>query len=110
MSEIDLISRAVAGERIALEELLLMHYDRLGARIARKLPSSLRRVFNEEDILQQSFTEIFQRIRSFHPSGKWAFYRWIATIADHRLRDAIKAQRTAKRGGRAPPHTPMSGR
>ena len=94
-----LISRAVAGEQAALEELMLTYYDRLSRRIARKLPASLRAAVNEEDILQQTFTEVFQRIRSFQPRGKWAFYRWMITIAEHRLQDAVKAQQAAKRGG-----------
>ena len=101
----DLIERAVAGEQPALERLLIRYYDRLTDRLARKLPASLRASVSEEDILQQTFIEVFQRIQSFEPHGERAFYRWLATIADHRLADAVKAQNAAKRGG-----VPVGGR
>lgn len=97
--QIDLIQRAVSGNRPALEELLLIFYDRLARRIGRRLPRNLRRVFSEEDILQQTYAEVFQRIGSFQPKGRCAFYRWLVTIADHRLQDAARAQQTVKRGG-----------
>jgi RNA polymerase sigma-70 factor (ECF subfamily) len=100
--DLGLIDRAVAGESAALERLLLAHYDRLAARIARRLPADLRATVSEEDILQQAFIAAFGAIGSFEPKGARSFYRWLCTIAEHRLQDAIKAQRTAKRGeGRA---------
>jgi RNA polymerase sigma-70 factor (ECF subfamily) len=56
-------------------------------------------VADEDDILQQAFIDAFRSIRDFQPRRKLAFYFWMATIADHRLLDAVKAHRTAKRGG-----------
>ena len=97
--EAGLLAQAVAGEQAALEELLLTYYDRLLRFIAPKLPASLRGAIGAEDILQQTFIEVFQRIRSFEPRGTRAFYRWVAMIAEHRLRDVVRAQRTTKRGG-----------
>jgi RNA polymerase sigma factor (sigma-70 family) len=52
-----------------------------------------------EDVLQETFAEVFRRISSFEPQGEAAFYRWLVTIAKHRLADMVKAQQTAKRGG-----------
>ena len=98
-SDLELISEAVSGNGPALEELLLTYHDRLSARIARRLPATLRGTTSEEDILQQAYTEVFQRIGSFEVRGRWAFFRWLIDIADHRLQDAIRAQRTIKRGG-----------
>ena len=95
----DLIERAVAGEQPALERLLMRYYERLIHRLTRKLPASLRASASEEDILQQTFIEVFQRIQSFEPHGERAFYRWLATIADHRLLDSVRAQNAAKRSG-----------
>lgn len=95
----DLIQRAVDGEQSALERLLLGYYDRLSRRIARKLPASLRGSVTEEDILQEAFIDAFQRIGTFEPRGERAFFRWLITIAEHRLLDVIKGQHTVKRGG-----------
>ena len=95
----ELIESAVAGDRSALERLLLGYYDRLARRINQKLPAFLRGIVTEEDILQETFIEAFQRITSFEHRGERAFYRWVATIAEHKLLDIMKAQQAAKRGG-----------
>ncbi len=95
----DLISRAIAGDQAATERLLLDYYDRLARRIIRKLPKTLRGVVSEEDILQQTFIEVFRDIRGLEPRGERAFYRWLVTIAEHRLQDAVRSHLAAKRGG-----------
>ena len=97
--EPELIDLAVAGDERALERLLLTYYDRLHRRIERRFPPSLRGAVAEEDILQQAFLSVFQRIGEFRPEGRWAFYRWLCRIADNRLRDGLRAQQAAKRGG-----------
>ena len=99
-TETELMDLAVAGDERALERLLLTHYDRLHRRIERRFPPSLRGAVAEEDILQQAFLAVFQRIGEFRREGRWAFYRWLCRIADNRLRDALRAQHAAKRGGR----------
>ena len=98
-AHIELIEQAKAGDHAALERLLLVHFDRLTSRISRKLPTVLRGAVASEDILQQAFVDVFRGIRTFEPNGERAFYRWLATIADHRLQDVIRRHRTAKRGG-----------
>jgi len=98
-SEGQLIARAIEGDGQALEELLFAHYDRLGRRIARRLPAALRGVFSEEDILQEAMTAAFRGIGTFQPRGRWSFYRWQCAIADNALRNAISYHNAAKRGG-----------
>jgi RNA polymerase sigma-70 factor (ECF subfamily) len=98
-SEADLTARAIAGETGALEELLLLHYDRLAARVTGKIPASMRGVISAEDVLQESFLEVINRINSFEARESDSFYRWLATIAEHRLIDLVRAHRAAKRGG-----------
>ena len=97
--ERDLLDAATGGDELALERLLLAYYDRLAARIERRLSSALRAVVSEEDILQQTLIDATRAIGSFRPVGRWAFYRWLCAIAEHRLQDEIKAQRALKRGG-----------
>ena len=47
-SQQDLIARAIAGEPLALQLLLLEHDDRLAGHIASRLPKSLRRTVDVE--------------------------------------------------------------
>jgi RNA polymerase sigma-70 factor (ECF subfamily) len=102
-AEQDLVGRAVAGEPLALDRLLLAHYGSLHARVDKRLPQRLRTTVAPEDVIQETFAEAFRTIGGFKADGPDAFYRWLVTIADHRLVDAVRAHRAAKRGGdRAP--------
>lgn len=98
-AEDELISRAVGGDQQALECLLFDHYDRLFSFISKKIPASKQARISTEDIMQQTFVNVYTEIRGFEPRGNDAFYRWLATIANHRLLDALKAHGAAKRGG-----------
>jgi RNA polymerase sigma-70 factor (ECF subfamily) len=99
----DLLNRAIAGEPLALDRLLLDHHRALRAVVEKKLPSTLTSVVSADDILQECFTEAYRDIGKFRPDGPNALFRWLCTIADHRLLDAVRAHRAAKRGGgRAP--------
>jgi len=98
-----LLANAVAGDRAALESLLLACYRRLAARVAPKIPARLRDLVSADDVLQETFAEVFRRIGQFEARGEEAFFHWVSAIADQRLSDMIKAQCAAKRGGgRAP--------
>lgn len=97
--EFELIIRSAEGDSASLERLLFMHYDRLRNRIARHLPNDVRRVLSAEDVLQRALTDAFLRIASFVPKSRASFYRWLITIVDHQLADAIKSERALKRGG-----------
>ncbi len=95
----DLVQRAIAGEPLALDRLLLDSYGKLAARVDQKLPAELRRVIAPEDIIQETFSQAFRGIASFRPEGEDSFYRWLTTIADNRVVDAVRAHNAAKRGG-----------
>jgi RNA polymerase sigma-70 factor (ECF subfamily) len=95
-----LIALAKAGQRLAFERLLVRHQDRLAERIKVRMPARLRATLDEEDILQETFAEGWHRFAAFVPAGEDALFRWLARIAEHRLLNALKAQRAAKRGGR----------
>lgn len=94
-----LAARAIAGDEVALSTLLLLHHKRLVAEMGSKLPSDLQGSVSAEDIVQDAYVVAFQRIASFNSQDHERFYPWLAAIARNRLMDAVKAQRTAKRGG-----------
>ena len=97
--EAELLGSAVEGDRCALERLLIRYQSRLIARIRRRFPPDLKTVISPEDILQDTYIDIFRGIRSFESTGSNAFYRWLLAVAENRLVDNVRTYRAAKRGG-----------
>lgn len=97
--ESDLVSRAVAGDAAAVQELLLLHYDPLAARLAHAIPADLQGTIAVEDVLQEAFADAVRRFTTFEARGDGAFGAWLGAIADNRLIDLIRAARALKRGG-----------
>lgn len=97
--EVDRVRSAIAGEPLALEGLLLDHYGPIAMRIEKQVPASMRATLGVDDLVQETFAEAFKGIASFVPAGPGAFGAWLGTIADHRVLDALRAHRAAKRGG-----------
>lgn len=99
----NLLERAIGGEPGALERLLLAEAAELQRRIEARIPAGMRATVTAEDILQEAFADAFRGIASFRPASERAFAAWLASIADHRLLDAVRTWRAAKRGGGRPP-------
>jgi RNA polymerase sigma-70 factor (ECF subfamily) len=104
----ELLGRAVGGDRAAIQQLLLLHHDRIVAAIAGKVPADLHAVLAAEDVCQDAYVAAFRQITSFRPHNEEAFRRWLMTIAERKLVDAIRAQRAAKRGGGRRAEVPAS--
>jgi len=99
-NEAELFAQAVRGERVAMETLLMRHHDRLSAAIQAKLPAAMRGAVAAQDICQEAYVAAFRKLATFDPAdGPEPFYRWLRTIAERKLADAIRAHRAAKRGG-----------
>jgi len=98
-SEHQLIAQAASGDHVALERLLLANYDRLARSIGAKLPASVQQVIDVDDILQQTFLQVFRDIRNFEAQSGASFFSWIKTVAENRLLDTIKGLKRKKRGG-----------
>ena len=98
-TERELINKATSGDGVALERLLLTYYDRLAHHIDSKLPASVRQVVGAEDILQQTFLQVFRDIHNFEPHSDLAFFAWLKTISRNRLLDVVKGLKRKKRGG-----------
>ncbi len=94
-----LIHRAVEGDGDALETLLLAYFDRVVADVASRIPDDIRGAISAEDVVQDAYIVAFQRIGEFESRGAAAFFAWLRKIAEHRLLDASRALRAAKRGG-----------
>jgi RNA polymerase sigma-70 factor (ECF subfamily) len=96
----DLADEALSGNLIALHAILHLVQPRLVEYCRRHLPPTLRSVIEPEDIVQDVCVEAFRRLGEFTPDGEAdAMYRWLVTIARHRMIDQLRAQKAAKRGG-----------
>lgn len=98
-SEEERIIAAKAGDSAALGELLFSTYDDLARFLQQKMPAASRRHLDAEDVIQQVFTQAFREIQQFEYRGSGSLGAWLRTIADFRLKDAIKHLKAKKRGG-----------
>jgi RNA polymerase sigma-70 factor, ECF subfamily len=98
-AEAAMIAAASGGDAVALQQLLLKHYDRLARRVAARLPPRLQATLAVEDVLQQTFCQVFRDIGRFEQRDVAAFGDWLSQIADNRLFDAIRHHDRVKRGG-----------
>lgn len=96
-----LIEPAV-GQRDVTQKLaltMLDHSAQLRTYIVRHFPSDLLRQMDPDDVLQDIFFEALRRVHelSFHDDG--SIYRWLVTVARHRMCSLLRRFRTTKRGG-----------
>lgn len=98
-SEEELIAQAVAGDELAVQQLLMLHHDAVAAVLDKKIPAKLRGVLAAEDVRQEAYIVVVRELSTFQPRGENSFFRWVLTIAERKLIDAIRALRAAKRGG-----------
>jgi RNA polymerase sigma-70 factor (ECF subfamily) len=92
-----LIQQAAGGDRAALSELLLRHYEGLSQYISSRISQDLRGLVRPEDVLQQTFVRVAQGISSFETRHEGAFRGWLKTIAGNLLKDAEKRRRRERR-------------
>ena len=92
-----------AGGYHDLPQLLLANADRIRRFASARIPSRHASVFSPEDLRQDVFVAAFTHFEDFQPrngeSRAGAFSRWIITIAENELIDAIRAADCQKRGG-----------
>jgi RNA polymerase sigma-70 factor (ECF subfamily) len=94
-----LIEAAVAGDRLALGELLLEYAPRLSRQIAARLPTKYRHLVAVEDILQEVFYEASLNVSQLRAPHRRVLSAWLAQIADYRAMHAVTRLRAQKRGG-----------
>ena len=100
-AENDLITSAVAGDKVALQSLLLIHYSEIEATIRQNLGSGLAAKVEVQDLMQDVLTSIYQEIGRFSPAETGSFQAWFNRIATNRVVDAARKLGRAKRGGQA---------
>ena len=97
--ESELVAKAVVGDRVAFQQLLMTHTAAITRFAASRLPVSARDVIDPEDIVQQTFAEAFRCVSRFRQQEGGSFLSWLTGIAENKIMDTVKGLQREKRGG-----------
>ena len=97
----DLIHSAVAGDRVALQSLLLIHYAEIETTVRNSLGTELAAKLEVQDLMQEVLVAAYKEIDRFTPTDTGSFRAWLKRIAENRVIDAARRNKRIKRGGQA---------
>lgn len=93
-SSFDLLTRAHDGDAAALNELCTRYLPRLQRWAHGRLPAWARDAVETHDLVQDTLTQVFQKIPTFKPEHEGSFPAYVHMALRNRLLDAIRrAQR-----------------
>jgi RNA polymerase sigma-70 factor (ECF subfamily) len=98
-SESDLIQAAVAGDRAALQGLLLTHYKVIEATVRARFSPELAAHVEVEDLIQETLVKAHRGITLFRENEQGTFSAWLRSVAENCVIDAVRHFRRLKRGG-----------
>ena len=102
---IDLIVRARAGDRSALDALFARHGELLRRWASGRLPRWARDIGDTVDLVQDTLLETFKRLDAFEPRGDGALQAYLRQALVNRIRTEFR--RAAIRPGSAMLHSGM---
>ena len=86
----ELLNRAAAGDRTAVNELLTGHRDRLRQMVAIRMDPRLARRVDPSDVVQEAMTEASKRLPEYLKRRPIPFYPWLRQLAWNRLVDLYR--------------------
>ena len=94
LTSVELLARARAGDEVALNDLCERYLARLQKWAHGRLPPYARGALDTHDIVQDTLSQVVQRLGSFEPRHDGAFQAFLRTSLLNRIRDQIRwAQR-----------------
>ncbi len=94
-----LLRRAVDGDQEAWNRLYREHEDLMRRVLCNRIPPSLRRRFDTEDIMQSAFLELSQHGHDLELADARSLRAWLARVLMNKLRDRIRKIARASRAG-----------
>ena len=82
---VDLIARAQAGDRQALNALLGRYRDRLLRMVEMRLDTRLRARFDASDVLQEACVEVAEHLEDYLRDPKLPLFLWLRLLVGQRL-------------------------
>lgn len=100
-TSLELLRCAQAGERAALEALILRCQDRLRRIVRIQLGGSiLRQHYDSMDIVQGTFEAALPKIAELKAESAGALLQWLSVVATNQVRDAYAHELAQKRDAR----------
>jgi RNA polymerase sigma-70 factor (ECF subfamily) len=82
---VDLIERARAGDREALNALFARHHDRLRRMVEMRLDTRLQARIDASDVVQEAYLEVVGRLDEYLRDPKLPFFLWLRLVVGERL-------------------------
>lgn len=92
-----LVERAKGGSATAYNGLFQRLEARLLVYIRFRIGVELRESLDEGDVLQEAYLQAHRSFSTYQPRDSGAFCAWLYRIVDHRIQDAVKHYKAAKR-------------
>ncbi len=92
-SSLDLLERARAGDRVALEALVARYLPRLRRWAGGRLPHWARDLADTQDLVQDTVIQAFKHIGRFEPNGDGALQAYLRQAVMNRIRTEIRRMR-----------------
>lgn len=105
--QMGLIQAATAGDRDALQRLIVHWHGALRRLIAPRISTKLRRILDVDDVLQQAYVAAYRSIESCTFKEVSSFCKWLERIA---LNSLVDCRRTLERKKRNAPRPLYAGR
>lgn len=96
-SSFELIQRAQAGDRSALESLLERYRPRLQRWASGRLPHYARGMTDTDDLVQDALIGTFKNFKDFDRRGEWALQAYLRKAVSNRIRDELRRVRSQPR-------------
>jgi len=89
-TDAELVAAARKGDARALRRLFGRYERSARERIRRRLPASVLRKTDPEDVLQEAYLVAATRLEDFRPETEDAFGRWFARIVANKIRECLR--------------------
>ena len=96
-SSFELIERAQAGDRSALDRLLARYRPRLQRWASGRLPRYARDFADTDDLVQDALIGTLKNFKAFEHRGEWALQAYLRQAVSNRIRDELRRVGTRPR-------------
>lgn len=92
-----LLADAIAGERRALDTLMVECQQRFREMSKRRIGDRLRAHLHSSDVMQEASLEILRRLGDFEGKTEAEFYKWVTLIFESRIKKEARHFNAKKR-------------